>query len=113
MADGTISEQEVELNMGEVSLAGTLARPHPSRGLVVFAHGSGSSRFSPRNRRVAEGLRMAGLATLLFNLLTPEEESVDRVSARFRFDPSLMASRLTGAVDWLRAEGWLEPEAHT
>jgi dienelactone hydrolase len=67
----------------------------------VFAHGSGSSRHSPRNRRVAAALREGGLATLLIDLLTPEEEEVDLQTAHLRFDIALLASRLSGATEWL------------
>jgi putative phosphoribosyl transferase len=85
-----------------VPLAGDLSIPDRARpGLVVFAHGSGSSRFSPRNRAVAEWLNRAGLATLLFDLLTPEENEVDVISRGFRFDIDLLAPRLVGAVDWV------------
>jgi dienelactone hydrolase len=77
---------------------------------VLFAHGSGSSRHSPRNRYVAGVLRAAGLATLLMDLLTPEEEAEDRHTARLRFDIGLLAERLVGATDWLAQQpqtaGW-------
>jgi pimeloyl-ACP methyl ester carboxylesterase len=70
-----------------------------ARGLVIFAHGSGSSRKSPRNRRVAETFERAGYATLLFDLLTPAEEATDSVTGRLRFDIDLLARRLVGVVD--------------
>ncbi|MGD9890852.1 MAG: dienelactone hydrolase family protein [Dehalococcoidia bacterium] len=70
-------------------------------GVVLFAHGSGSSRHSPRNRAVAAALNKAGLATLLLDLLTPEEERLDRSTARLRFDIGLLAARVIGAIDWL------------
>ena len=113
MVAGHVCVWDVELKTGEVSLAGTLGRPDPAHGLVVFVHGSGSGRFSPRNRLVAEGLHRAGLATLLFDLLTPEEEQEDRITRRWRFDIPLLAHRLTGAVDWLVKEGLADSEAHT
>jgi pimeloyl-ACP methyl ester carboxylesterase len=71
--------------------------------VVVFAHGSGSGRLSPRNIAVAEVLVHAGFATLLIDLLTPEEEAVDRVTAQLRFDIALLAERVIGAIDWLAA----------
>ncbi len=87
---------------GRVSLEGNLGIPGNARGVVLFAHGSGSSRFSPRNRYVAQVLRAAGLATLLIDLLTAEEEAVDARSGRLRFDIPLLVQRLVGATDWLR-----------
>ena len=78
--------------------------PSGARAIVVFAHGSGSSRHSPRNRYVAGVLNQAGLATLLFDLLTPQEERVDDVTAELRFDVDLLAQRLAGATDWLIRE---------
>src|SRR5207244_38374 len=77
--------------------------PDRARGIVLFAHGSGSSRFSSRNRHVAAALQTAGLATLLMDLLTPDEEQVDAVTAHFRFDIGLLAERLVYATDWLGA----------
>jgi len=82
------------------ALSATLAVPSDAAGLVIFAHGSGSGRFSPRNRAVAEALQKAGLGTLLLDLLTPEEERVDRVTARLRFDIPLLARRLAMATEW-------------
>ncbi len=92
---------EVAVSAGTTRLEGDLLVPaHPS-GIVVFAHGSGSSRHSPRNRRVAGTLNDVGLATLLVDLLTPDEDAVDRLTAQHRFDIELLAKRLTGVVDWL------------
>lgn len=85
-------------------LVGDLVLPAHAIGLVAFAHGSGSSRMSPRNRYVAGVLRAGGLGTLLFDLLTPEEEQVDNVTRLLRFDIALLASRLVGATDWLLAK---------
>lgn len=85
---------------GEV-LEGDLALPARRAGLVLFAHGSGSSRHSPRNRYVAGVLQQQGLATLLFDLLTPQEEAVDARTAHLRFDIRLLAQRLVGATDWV------------
>jgi putative phosphoribosyl transferase len=98
-------EKEIRLASAGVSLQVTLQGPPSARGVVMFAHGSGSSRFSPRNRRVAEGLQSAGLATVLLDLLTPEEEAEDRRTAQWRFNIPLLGQRLTGAVDGLREEG--------
>jgi putative phosphoribosyl transferase len=81
---------------GEVQ--GDLALPDAAAGVVVFAHGSGSSRLSPRNRSVAESLRRRGLGTLLMDLLTPEEDAVDARTGEFRFDVDLLAGRLASAV---------------
>jgi putative phosphoribosyl transferase len=93
-ADGT----ETVVQSGGLSLAGVLTVPDPAAGLVVFAHGSGSSRHSPRNRHVAHVLNGAGLATLLFDLLTPDEEH-DRANV---FDIELLARRLVGTIRWTR-----------
>lgn len=87
---------------GRVALGGNLGIPGDAQGVVLFAHGSGSSRFSPRNRYVAQVLRAAGLATLLIDLLTTDEEAVDARSKRLRFDIPLLVRRLVGATDWLR-----------
>ena len=82
-------------------LAGDLSIPTDARGIVVFAHGSGSSRHSPRNRFVADVLRAGGLATLLMDLLTEAEEAEDVRTLALRFDIGLLAHRLVGATDWL------------
>ncbi|WP_210204612.1 dienelactone hydrolase family protein [Microvirga sp. 17 mud 1-3] len=91
---------ETEVVIGSLGLKGNLAAPLEGFGLVLFAHGSGSSRLSPRNRFVAEGIREAGLGTLLFDLLS-DEEAADR---RNVFDIALLARRLAYAADWVRAE---------
>jgi putative phosphoribosyl transferase len=93
--------QLVRVRAGPVALEGNLGLPDGARGIVLFAHGSGSSRLSPRNRYVARLLNEAGLATLLVDLLTPEEEAVDVQTAHLRFDIELLAERLVGATDWL------------
>ena len=95
------AEQAVQVTAGRATLEGNLAIPAGARGVVLFAHGSGSSRHSSRNRFVAEALREAGLATLLLDLLTAEEESVDVYTGHLRFDISLLADRLSGATHWL------------
>jgi dienelactone hydrolase len=76
----------------------------PEVGMVVFAHGSGSGRYSPRNRRVAEVLQERGMQTLLLDLLLPEEEQVDLVTRQHRFDIDLLSNRVIGAIDWLPAD---------
>jgi dienelactone hydrolase len=91
----------VRVPAGGAMLEGDLAIPRGATGIVLFAHGSGSSRHSPRNRYVAETLRVRGLATLLMDLLTPGEEAVDLYTAHLRFDIRLLALRLAGAADWL------------
>ncbi|MBG6226546.1 dienelactone hydrolase [Arthrobacter sp. CAN_A2] len=98
------AEEEVEITDGMVRLRGTLCRPAECKGIVIFAHGSGSSRHSPRNRFVASVLHDAGLGTLLLDLLTPAEE-VDRTNV---FDIALLAERLGAATAWLEAQqdGW-------
>src|SRR6266850_6423680 len=96
-----IDEEEVRISAGPVTLAGNLALPPEPSGIVLFAHGSGSGRHSPRNRFVASQLQEAGLATLLFDLLTEEEEAEDQYTAHLRFNIGLLAKRLVGATDWL------------
>ena len=91
----------VQITAGTATVAGDLVVPARADGIVLFAHGSGSSRFSPRNCYVAQALRQAGLATLLMDLLTPEEERVDLRTAEHRFDIPLLARRLAAGVDWL------------
>lgn len=100
---GEIRSQEsaVQVQADDVVLEGNLFVPANARGVVLFAHGSGSSRHSPRNRGVARVLQNAGLATLLVDLLTPEEEAIDMRNAELRFDIGLLAERLIGATDWL------------
>lgn len=92
---------QVEIRADTVTLPGDLEIGPAARGIVVFAHGSGSSRFSPRNQAVAAGLREAGFATLLFDLLTAEEGEVDERTRHLRFDIELLAQRLVAATDWL------------
>ncbi|HEX7735971.1 MAG TPA: dienelactone hydrolase family protein [Ktedonobacteraceae bacterium] len=84
-----------------VTLEGLLALPEGARGLVLFAHGSGSSRYSPRNQFVAQVLQGAGLATLLIDLLTSQEEEEDRLNAQLRFAIPLLSERVAGATRWL------------
>ena len=93
--------REARIPAGRVTLEGDLAVPSSARGVVLFAHGSGSSRFSSRNRFVAGELQRAGLATLLIDLLSAQEEAVDRRAGHLRFDIGLLADRLVVATDWL------------
>jgi putative phosphoribosyl transferase len=95
---------EVEVESAGVRLAGTLAVPDGASGIVAFAHGSGSSRHSPRNKLVADVLQRTGLGTLLFDLLTGREEVEDRITAELRFDIELLADRVVGALDWLHVQ---------
>ncbi len=92
---------ESAIRAGDATLAGWLEMPEDAAGVVVFAHGSGSSRYSRRNNAVADYLRASGLGTLLFDLLTAEEGRIDDVTREFRFDIGLLARRLGGALDWL------------
>ena len=94
-------ERLVQIPAGLVKLEGLLSLPEGVRGIVVFAHGSGSSRHSPRNRFVAEQLGQARLATLLMDLLTLEEEAIDQQTGQHRFNIGLLARRLVSATDWL------------
>jgi putative phosphoribosyl transferase len=99
--EGTIEHTEVIVQVDEVALAGNLALPRAAKAIVAFAHGSGSSRHSPRNQLVAQTLNAAGLATLLFDLLTADEERIDMWTRELRFNIPLLAERLTGTVDWI------------
>jgi len=99
-----VEEQAVRVRAGPVTLEGNLIVPEGARGVVLFAHGSGSGRHSPRNRFVAARLQEAGLATLLIDLLSEAEEVEDRYTGHLRFDIGLLAERLVGATDWLRAD---------
>lgn len=94
-------ERLVNVEAGSVVLEGDLCVPAEARGVVLFAHGSGSSRLSPRNRYVAQRLNRSGLGTLLLDLLTPSEELIDLQTKQLRFDILLLARRLVGATDWL------------
>ena len=93
----------VRIPVGDVTVDADLTIPERPIGVVLFAHGSGSSRHSPRNRAVAAELNDAGFATLLLDLLTPSEEREDMSTGAFRFDIGLLAQRLMGATDWIRA----------
>jgi dienelactone hydrolase len=94
-------KQSVRVEAGAVTLEGNLSVPEEAPGVVLFAHGSGSSRHSPRNQFVAQALQDAGLAALLIDLLTAREEAVDARTAQLRFDIEFLAERLIGATTWL------------
>lgn len=96
--------KESSISLEDAELKGWLEIPPDSSGIVAFAHGSGSSRFSVRNNAVAEHLRNAGLGTLLFDLLTAEEDRIDSVTREYRFDIPLLCRRLAGATRWLTAQ---------
>jgi dienelactone hydrolase len=97
----SILEEQIQVPIPKATLFGTLSPVDEMQGLVLFAHGSGSSRYSPRNRYVAEALQQARLATLLVDLLTPDEEGQDVYTAQYRFDIPLLAGRLMAVTDWL------------
>ena len=103
-----LESREVRLLLPGAELEGSLTLPEEAPGLVLFAHGSGSSRHSPRNRYVAEILQSAGLATLLMDLLTHDKDAVDRFTRQFRFNIGLLAERLTGASTGSRGNRKLE-----
>src|SRR5436853_1513045 len=102
--DYTEAQRQVQIQLGRAVLEGDLQIPQGARGVVLFAHGSGSSRFSRRNRYVAHMLNQAGLGTLLIDLLTRGEELIDQRTAEYRFDVPMLAARLVSAMDWLAAE---------
>jgi putative phosphoribosyl transferase len=105
MVEKALIAREVELDAGaELLLEGNLTLPENAAGLVLFAHGSGSSRHSPRNRFVAGVLQQGGLGTLLFDLLSAQEEQIDRFTRHLRFDIGLLARRLDAATSWVRAQ---------
>ena len=98
-----IVQRDVQIPISEhVAIGADLAIPVDVRAIVLFAHGSGSSRFSPRNRRVAETLQQRHLATILIDLLTPDEEATDMITHNLRFDIKLLAKRVVAATHWLR-----------
>jgi putative phosphoribosyl transferase len=98
------TDEAVTIPAAGVHLEGDLRVPHAAAGIVLFAHGSGSSRHSPRNQFVAQVIRESGLGTLLFDLLTRAEERQDAATGHLRFDIDLLADRLTAATHWLAAE---------
>jgi dienelactone hydrolase len=100
-----IEERELALELEGNELRATFGKPQNARGLVIFAHGSGSSRHSPRNRFVAQSLGERGFATLLLDLLTTQEDEIDRETAALRFDIALLARRVDLATTWWRKNG--------
>jgi dienelactone hydrolase len=96
------NKTEMKIPVANVVVEGTLTLPPGAKGVVLFAHGSGSSRFSPRNQYVAKEFNKAKIGTLLFDLLTQEEDETDVVTAEYRFNIALLAERLIGATEWLR-----------
>jgi len=95
-------EEVVVIPVGRATIEGNLVIPIGARGVVLFAHGSGSGRFSPRNQYVAKVLNEAGIGTLLIDLLTKEEEEIDTATGEFRFDIGLLSQRLEVATEWLK-----------
>ena len=93
---------EIKIETGKIALDGYLTVPRNARGIVLFAHGSGSSRKSPRNQYTARELNNAGLATLLFDLLSSHEDLEDRITGEYRFNVTLLAHRLIGVTDWIK-----------
>lgn len=104
MTDTQPTSYDVRVQAGEVTLEGMLTIPVNAQGIVLFVHGSGSSRFSTRNRYVAEVLNAGGLATLLFDLLTAEEHRIDEVTRELRFDIPMLSRRTVATLDWLAGE---------
>lgn len=99
--------QDVIVNAGDVNLEGNLTIPDSAKALVVFVHGSGSSRFSPRNQYVAKTLNQAGLATLLFDLLTEDENQIDQFTRELRFNIEMLSERTIAAIDWIAEQSEL------
>jgi dienelactone hydrolase len=105
MASSTAARSDaVQIRVGSILIEGDLAVPAQAAGVVVFAHGSGSSRFSRRNRAVAEVLHHGGFATLLLDLLTCEEETIDLRTREYRFDIDRLGRRVTAAIDWAASD---------
>ncbi len=101
MEQKVLDNRFIDIRAGGVTLAGNLSVPRSARGLVLFVHGSGSSRMSPRNQTVARSLQRAGLATLLFDLLTSGEELIDSETQSMRFDIPMLAQRTVAAMNWM------------
>src|ERR687888_1993909 len=105
----TVMSRPVRLDLADIALDGDLSLPADAQGLVIFAHGSGSSRHSPRNRAVADVLQHGRMDTLLLDLLTADEERADTATAEFRFNIPLLADRLIGAIGWAQAHPQTSP----
>lgn len=110
MAEHSVTEQpkEIQIELAKLTLYGNLIIPKGATAMVIFAHGSGSSRFSPRNQYVANYLNKIGLATLLFDLLTKEEEIIDNQTLEFRFNIPMLANRLVEVTDWVKGQPKLQ-----
>lgn len=106
MREAKLRSFPATIDTGDALLQGDVVLPPDARGIVLFAHGSGSSRFSTRNRYVANQIVEGGLGTVLFDLLTAEEEERDRMDASLRFDIDLLTQRLAGATRWLDRQDW-------
>ena len=100
----TSMEQAIKIPVGSVEVEGNMFLPTDTGCLIIFVHGSGSSRFSPRNQYVAKEFNKANMGTLLFDLLTPGEEEEDELTAEYRFDIALLSQRLIGVTEWLRVD---------
>jgi putative phosphoribosyl transferase len=98
------TENSITIPLTEAKLAGNLNFPEDASGMIIFAHGSGSSRFSPRNNYVAKLLNLSGWATLLFDLLTAEEDHIDEYTRQYRFNIPLLANRLSQTTEWLKTQ---------
>lgn len=103
-AKKTMSAQEILIQVGNATLGALLTVPFDARGIILFAHGSGSSRFSPRNQFVSQYLHDENCATLLMDLLTPQEEAIDNETRELRFNIPFLAERLLGVTDWLNTQ---------
>jgi len=106
---GAVAAARISVPMDAGELHGDLESPPVPKGLVIFVHGSGSSRHSPRNKFVAHALQGRGFATLLIDLLTEQEEAIDRHTAHLRFDIEMLAARMASVVSWLRRRPELAP----
>jgi dienelactone hydrolase len=104
MDQSNVYKRELKIPAGDAVLNGNLFIPEDAQAIILFAHGSGSSRFSSRNRYVAGYLNDSGLATLLFDLLTEEEERLDQITAALRFDIDLLAERLANVTGWIKSQ---------
>jgi len=102
LKSATDESREVTIPLNKALIYGNLTVPEGAKGIVLFAHGSGSSRFSPRNTHVAKEINAAGIATLLIDLLTKEEEQIDEFTGEFRFNINLLAQRLVHATEWVK-----------
>jgi len=107
----TPKAKPVRISLGNTTLEGDLTLPEDAGGIVLFAHGSGSSRLSPRNKYVAKELNSVGLATLLMDLLTQKDEEIDALTGQLRFDITLLANRLIDATEWLKDNSSTTPLA--